>query len=529
MKKIFLYTLMFTLGISCLISCSSKPEKIERPNILFCIADDAGLHMGAYGAKFVKTPAFDRIADQGILFMNAYTPNPKCGPSRTAVLTGRNSWQLEQGGNHAMVFPQKFKTIMETLEEHNYHVGYGGKGWGPGDPGTINGKPRLVTGNSYNKFKKTPPAKQMSSDDYAKNFEYFLSQNTENKPWMFWYGSREPHRRYEFKAGVNKGGKKLSDISKEEIYKFWPDNDTVRHDLLDYAFEIEHSDDHLGQMLALLEENGQLDNTIIVVTSDNGMPFPRVKGSEYERAAHLPLAIMWPKGIKNPGRIENDFVSFIDFAPTFLEISGITEKESKMASITGKSMTDIFNQEKKYERDFVLLGKERHDIGRPNNQGYPIRGIVKDNFMFLHNYETDRYPHGNPETGYLNTDGSPTKTWILNDRRQNGHSVYWDLSFGKRGAYELYDIEKDPDCLNNLALEDNFQGKMNELKTLLKKELIAQNDPRMFGKGEIFDNYPFANKDSWNFYEEYMKGTSKAKTNWVNPSDFEEKNFILKK
>ena len=93
-------------------------EKAEKqPNILFCIADDASLqHMSAYGmSQYVKTPHFDRVAREGLLFANAYTPNPKCSPSRAMILTGRNLWQLEEAGNHGPYFPAKFTTYVEAL------------------------------------------------------------------------------------------------------------------------------------------------------------------------------------------------------------------------------------------------------------------------------------------------------------------------------------------------------------------------------------------------------------------------------
>ena len=204
--------------------------------------------------------------------------------------------------------------------------------------------------------------------------------------------------------------------------------------MLDYALEIEYADMHLGRMIESLEKRGSLDNTIVVFTSDHGMPFPRCKAQEYEYSNHVPLAIMWPKGIKNPGRKVTDKVSFIDFAPTFLEVAGIPFEESGMHSSPGRSLTDIFYSENDGQvnpaRNFVLLGKEKHDVGRPGDVGYPVRGIIKDGFLYLRNFKTDRWPAGNPETGYLNTDGSPTKTVILNDRRTRGNSEYWQLNLG---------------------------------------------------------------------------------------------------
>ncbi len=189
-------------------------------------------------------------------------------------------------------------------------------------------------------------------------------------------------------------------------------------------------------MLHILEERGELDNTLVIVTADNGMPFPRVKSQYYERSNHLPLAIMWKNGIHMTGRIVEDYISFIDFAPTFLELAGIKEKESGMQPITGKALTDIFYSGKSGrvnpDRNYVLLGKERHDVGRPGDVGYPIRGIVEDEYLYIKNFEISRWPAGNPETGYLNCDGSPTKTQILELHRNSENPDYWKWAFGKR-------------------------------------------------------------------------------------------------
>ena len=306
----------------------------DRPNILFCISDDQSWpHAGAYGTKWVSTPGFDRVAREGLLFHNAYTPNAKCAPSRACILTGRNSWQLEEAANHMPFFPAKFETYVEALGKNGYFTGYTAKGWAPGSAHDVDGNPRQLTGKVFNKLKAKPPAKAISSNDYAGNFDLFLDDAAKGeKPWCFWYGSTEPHRRYEYGAGV-KNGKKLEEIDK--VFDFWPDNETTRNDMLDYAFEIEHFDNHLVRMLASLEKRGLLENTIVVVTADNGMPFPRIKGQEYEMSNHLPLAIMWPKGIKNPGREIQDYVSFIEYAPTFLEIAKVPLSATGMAELDG--------------------------------------------------------------------------------------------------------------------------------------------------------------------------------------------------
>lgn len=512
------------LATSCVLLASAtschENKVVQRPNILFCIADDQSFpHAGAYGCNWIKTPAFDRVARDGILFTNAYTVNAKSAPSRACIITGRNSWQLEAAANHVPYFPAKFKTYAETLLDNGYFVGYTAKGWAPGDPGTVDGRKRELLGPAFSQIRTEPPTPFISNIDYAANFEAFLEANKEGKPFCFWYGSNEPHRPYEFRSGINKGNKHINEV--DHVFRFWPDNDTVRTDMLDYAFEIEHFDRHLGRMLEILEERGLLENTLVVVTADNGMPFPRIKGQAYEYSNHLPLAMMWPAGIKNPGRTFAGFVSFTDFAPTFLDIAGVNPESSGMEPMEGRSLTDILRDEKDAKgRDFMVIGKERHDVGRPNDQGYPIRGIIQDGWLYLKNYHPERWPTGNPETGYLNCDGSPTKSFILNERRQKGSSRYWDLNFGKRPEEEMYQISKDPECMINLAGEQGLADIQSNLITQMTDKLKEDDDPRILENGDIFENYPYAEENMRNFYNRFMAG-KKLKAGWIEQTDIE--------
>ncbi|MBE0654929.1 MAG: sulfatase [Bacteroidales bacterium] len=507
------------------MGCGEHSKEATKPNILFCIMDDASPHMGAYGFKWVNTPTFDRLAKEGILFTNTYTPNAKCAPSRSSLLTGRNSWQLEEAANHVVNFPAKFKTFPEVLRDNGYVTALTGKGWGPGNPGMINGEPRLLIGNVYNEIKNTPWTKHISHIDYAANFEEFLDDMEEGKSWFFWYGSHEPHNYYEYGTGQRIGKRQLSDI--DSVPAYWPDNDIVRNDMLDYGLEIDWADMHLGRMIESLEKRGMLENTVIVMTSDHGMPFPRCKGQSYEMSNNVPMAIMWPKGIKNPGRIVTDMVSFIDFAPTFLELAGIPVEESGMHSTPGKSLTDILNSEEdgqiNPERDVVLIGKERHDYSRPKNQGFPMRGIASKDFLYIYNYDISLWPAGNPEIGYLDIDGGPTKTEILRLFRSGENDFYWNLSMGKRESIEeLYNISNDVECMKNLASDPDYA----ELKTMMKSRmeimLKEQEDPRMFGKGDIFNSYGYSEARGWNYYERFMAGDFTIdSTGWVNPGDAE--------
>ena len=461
----------------------------DRPNILFAIADDMG-HASAYGTPWVKTPNFDYLASEGILFTNAYTPNAKCAPSRSCILTGRNSWQLEEAANHWSSYPAKFKGWVEAIGDAGYFTGYTGKGWGPG---TLPKERVMITGKKYETEKlPSKPASGMSPIDYFANFKKFMEERPKDKPFSFWYGCREPHRRYEFKSGQTKGGYKLTDIDKVPAY--WPDIEDVRHDMLDYAMEVEHFDTQLGKMIAYLKENGLLENTIIIATSDNGPPFPRMKGHPFEGSCRLPLAISWKKGIKKPGRTSDSLVSFIDFAPTFLEAASVKQKTSDMQPITGISLFDIFAgkdiDKVLPKRKSIYLGRERNDTNiRPGSRsglGYPVRAIRQDNFLYLYNFAPDRWPCGTPQSDFRDTDSSPTKTAV---KESGEDSKVWQFCFGFRKQQELYDLKNDPDCVKNLAGDSKYKKTAANLKKDLFAKLKEQKDPRVLGNGDIFDNY----------------------------------------
>lgn len=506
---------------------SQSVKTDDRPNILFIIADDASYpHFGANGSTWVNTPGFDRVAAEGINFQNCYTPNAKSAPSRASILTGLYPWQSREAGNHVPKFPTDLMVFTDVLAENGYEIAYTGKGWGPGDEGVIKGKPRSLTGKPFQNKRLNPPTKGISKIDYLGNFKDFLDQHSTDKPWFFWFGCYEPHRSYEFGSGVRVGNMAFSMI--DNLPAFWPDNDVVRTDMLDYAFEVEYFDQQIVGFLAELERRGIMDNTLIVITSDNGMPFPRSKGNQYEMSNHMPLAVMWKKGINNPGRVVSDFINFVDFAPTFLELTQTDYRKSGMHQPEGRSFTNILKSKRDgrvdKRRDHVILGRERHDNGRPGNQSYPVRAIIKDDLLYIYNMKPHLWPAGNPEIGYMDTDGSPTKTEILKMNREGINSWYYKLCFDIRPEEELYDLSVDKDCINNLAAHPLFAERKMKLRNQLLNTLRKQQDPRMFGNGDVFDNYPVSNKANWNLYERIMNGELKnpwEQTRWINPTDYE--------
>ena len=476
---------------------AARAAESSRPNILFIIFDDWGWqHAGAYGSTWVKTPNFDRVAREGVLFKNAFTSNPKCSPCRASILTGRNTWQLKEAVSHGGMFPDGFEVYPDLLEKSGYTVGLTGKGWGPGDFKTVAKRTRNPSGPSFDEHRSTPPASGMGRIDYAKNFDAFLTQRAKDKPFCFWMGFQEPHRGYELNSGVRLG-KNLSDV---KVPSYLPNTATVRGDLADYAIEVEWADSYIGKALALLEASGELENTLVIVTSDHGMPFPFVKGQIHEDGFRLPLAMRWGKVIK-PGRVVEDFINVRDFAPTYMELAGLKPH----AQMTGRSLAALLRSPKSgwvENRDTMLIGKERHDIGRPHDLGYPVRALRTKDFLYVHNFHPDRWPAGNPETDFGNCDPGPSKEVL---KALGGH--YYDLSFGKRLPDELYDLRRDPEGVNNLAHDIHHAKILEELRTKMMTMLREDKDPRALGDAAIFDTY------------QYVGGRGKGYETWLKAQE----------
>ncbi len=477
------------LGLTALPDCASAASgrrMKKQPNILFCLADDwSWPHASIAGDKVVKTPTFDKVAREGVLFENAFVSSPSCTPSRGAILTGQWHWRLEEGGNLWSTLQAKFPVYPDLLEEAGYHVGYTRKGWGPGrdEPG---GRKRNPAGPRY------------------KDFRQFLNARPDGKPFCFWFGSTDPHRNYKWHSGV-KSGMKLENV---EVPAYFPDSEEVRTDICDYYWEVQRFDTEVGELLRMLKEKDELDNTLVVISGDNGLPFPRCKSNLYDSGTHVPLAVCWSAAVPG-GRVIQDFISLSDLAPTFLEVAGLKPP----AQMTARSFMDILTSDKSgrvdRKRDHVLTGKERHVPGQEQDMsGYPMRAIRTHDFLYIRNFKPDRWPSGYPagyaepvqidvskprgtKFGFADTDASPTKSYIIKHRDNPKVARLYELAFGKRPAEELYDLKKDPAQMNNVAGRPEYTETQKKLAAVLMAELKATQDPRVLGKGDIFDEYPY--------------------------------------
>jgi arylsulfatase A-like enzyme len=466
----------------------------ERPNVLVLIADDwSWPHASVAGEPQVATPTFDRLAREGLLFTNAFASAPSCTASRGALLTGQYHWRLKEGANLHSFLRSEFEVYPDVFARNGYHVGHTRKGWSPGR--------QDMGGRSSN------PAGPRFAD-----FDSFLTKRKPDQPFCFWFGSVDPHRPYDCGSGISAG----KNPAAVRVPPTLPDDPVIRNDILDYFLEIERFDREAGEMLSKLEKAGELDNTIVVMTADNGWPFPRGKATVYDAGTHVPLAIRWPKGIPHPGRSIEDLTSLTDLAPTFLEACGLKGLPDR----TGGSLLPIFESAKsgkvRPENPPLLTGMERHvacrDLGPgvPGG-GYPMRAMRTATHLLIRNYDPDRWPmgdwkevtdggEGGPDferlagstfVAFGDCDASPSKAWIVIHRDRPGVKPFFDAAFRKRPDWELYDLSEDPHQLTNLAADQAHAALFDELKSQFDELFRKSGDPRAAGGGHEFDRYEY--------------------------------------
>lgn len=384
-------------------------------------------------------------------------------------------------------YPKDLPVVTHILEDAGYRTGFTGKGWAPGDWKGA-GLTRHPNGKEFNSRKHPAPvAAGIDPRDYAANFADFLADGDTSKPFFFWLGSTEPHRVYDPKAS-ERMGRSLEGLP---VPRYLPDSETTRKDLAAYYSEIEWYDAQLAKALALLEEKKLLDDTLIVVTSDNGLPFPRAKVNLYDDGLRMPLAIRWGKRVQG-NRTAAAMVSHVDIPATLLDAAGLPN----LAGAAGQSLLPLLYGKTVAARPHVLAGMERHTYCRPDGQGYPCRSVRTPEYLYIRNFAPDRWPTGGPDfissnkTFHGDIDGAPVKEELLDPANAQRYARERQLCTGKRPGEELYHLPSDPDQLTNLALANTHAETLAELRKLLESELRATGDPRMEGK-DPWQSYPY--------------------------------------
>ncbi|MBS1825814.1 MAG: sulfatase [Acidobacteria bacterium] len=492
-----------------------RSQQKQRPNIAFFFADDWGRYASVYREGWnsvVRTPHIDRVAREGILFTNAFMATPSCTPSRAAVSTGCYSFRcgaaanLRGGSWKGRENPgAKLPGFGRLLEANGYHVRnhfktltmnwLGGESYG-----------RLDSFHRYSQYVSAAGSADEARQRKAAVVEQakgsirrVLGERGKGQPFFYVYGPINTHRPW-----VRGSGRKLWDIDPDALQgkmpSFLPDVPEVREDVADYLGEVQALDLMVGAFLEELDRSGERENTLVVLSGDNGMPgVPRGKCNLYDLGVRAPLMARWPARIR-AGLSSSDFVNLMDLAPTFLEAAGLAAP----VTMNGRSLVGQFDGKSDATREYVVTSRERHvPDARAGSLPYPSRAIRTREFLYIRNFKPERMPMGDAVAGveeksyeflatnhelltYKDMDESPTKAWILKHRREAPQ--FYDTAFGRRPAEELYDLRSDAQQMRNVAGEARYASQRAALSRRLMGVLESAGDPRL---QDAFDRPPY--------------------------------------
>ncbi|QDT01640.1 Sulfatase [Rubripirellula lacrimiformis] len=520
------------IAVTALLFFTAQASAADRPNIVMAFADDWGKYASAYADlesdsihSVVSTPHFDGVAKEGVLFTRAFVSAPSCTPCRSSLLSGQPFWRCERASIlQGAIWDFSIPAYPLLLQEDGYRIGHTYKVWSPGTPANAphGGKETAFNSNGtrFNGFSqnamKNPDreaGKQALLDEVRRNVRSFLDADDDGKldgdsPFCYWFGPTNTHRKW-----IAGSGKELWNIDpdslKGKLPPYLPDVATVRQDFADYLGEVQAFDAGVGVLISELKRLDTYDNTILVVSGDHGIPgVSRGKCNLYDLGTQVPLAIRWPAGIENPGRVVDDFVSLPDLAPTFLQAARLDAPDTMIA----QSLLPLLQSDQSGQidpsRDAVFTGRERHvAAARIDNKPYPQRAIRTDQYLYIINFEPDRWPMGtgpgygqvgelpgvdllreNTFAGFGDMDASPTKAWIVLHKNEDPQS--FDFAVGRRPRLELYDIHSDPHCMTNLAGDVRMTDVREKLDNRLMRYLRSTGDPRV-ADDVIFEHAPY--------------------------------------
>ena len=454
----------FALVAACPEARADDDKPAPRRNVLLMIGDDHGLQLGCYGDRFIRTPHLDRLAAAGVRFTHAFATVSSCSPSRSVLFTGlHNHTNGQYGLAHA---------------EHNFHT-----------RGSVQSLPRLLGAHGYRtavlgKLHVIPQAVYPFTEEIHAGLQgnrgvtemadaarQFFS--ADDQPFLLVVGYADPHR-----AGKGfgndrsyKGVEKVTySPDQVEVPYFLPDRPEVRQDLADYYESISRLDQGVGLMLRALEESGRAEETLVIYLSDNGMPFVGAKTSLYDSGIRLPLIITSPT-LGNRGLVNHAMVSWVDIAPTILHWAGAKPPSDELP---GRSLLPILEQENPPDWDTVFASHTFHEI----TMYYPMRAVRTRRWKFIRNLVPGA--ECRPASDLW---GSPSWQGILQrgDTMMGARRV---ADYLHRPAEELYDLDRDPNELKNLASDPKYADALNELRTKLRDFQQRTKDP-----WTVFDKY----------------------------------------
>ncbi len=404
------------------------------PNIVFLISDDHSVpDLGCYGNPHVRTPRMDQLAREGMRFTNTFVASPQCSPNRSAIFTGAAPHTIGTSRLHTPMPPWE-TTVLDLLRARGYFTGVFRKH----HQGEDFEQKLDFYGNA-----KTP-------------FSAFAEKLPRGKPFFLQFGSTDPHRPY--KPGA---ANPPHDPAKVTVPPYLPDDPEVRQDLALYYDAISRFDTECGELLDVLRTRGLLENTLVIMTGDNGLPFPRAKGTLYDPGLRVPMIAWWP-GRVAAGTVRDELLSHVDLAPTWLELTG----GGALPKSRGRSFLPLLFGGRYEAREAVYSERNWH------SNYDPMRSVRTKRHKLIFN--------ARPETGYRpasDLENSPTWREIRRRARVGGLSVpQFRLVEPSRPILEFYDLEKDPNEFDNAIGRPEYEAEVLRHRALLSDWMHATYD-----------------------------------------------------
>lgn len=409
---------IWILPLALLAACAHRTDEIvaaPRPNIVLIIADDISQDFGAYGVP-IETPHFDTLAEGGVMFRNAYVAASSCSPSRASLITGRYPHNHGAPELH-MPLPEGQFAFPSALRGAGYYTVAAGK-WHLG--------PHPVA--AFDKVNDIP-----YPDDFTGALTWIpeLRARPRDRPFFFWLAAFDAHRPWEPITTVP-----ATDPATVVLPVGLPDTPAIRQDYANYVDEVRRFDQLIGDVVAELKRQGVYDNTLIVVTSDNGRPFARSKTTLYDGGMLTPLVFHWPDGNLPAGVVSDSLISLIDIAPTFLDIAGLEIP----ASVQGISMVPALRNPEATPREIVFGEQNWH------TQRFAGRMVRRGRYVYIRDFTPNAFSFIMVESQ------NATNAELLRLREAGALSPLQAEPFSVDRPEELlFDVVADPDQTNNLA------------------------------------------------------------------------------
>jgi N-sulfoglucosamine sulfohydrolase len=428
-----------------LIFCSPT-RAAEKPNVIFFIADDVSWNdYGCYGNKAARTPHIDALAANGLRFNHAYLTASSCSPSRSSIITGRYPHNNGKAAELHLPIAGNLPWFPELLREAGYYTALSGKHHmtsAKGPEGETRPKP----------FDHVDGGRSKGNSGGHANWLGVTKDRPKDKPFFFWFAAYDAHRGWD--ADRQWDEKRYGPMHKPAdviVPPFLVDDEETRKDLASYYNEVTRFDHYIGEVVAELKSQGELDNTLIFVLADNGRPFPRAKTRIHDSGMKTALVAHWPAGIATAGRASDSLVSVIDLAPTVLDVAGLKPAES----MQGVNLLPLLRRTATQVRKFAFSEHNWHDYEAHG------RGVRGDGFLLIKNFRPYQAWQGPADSVR-----SPSHVSLQAKRDSKVlTAAQSDVFLAPRPAVELYDLRGDPHQLTNLAGRPDFN---------IQRELLSQ-------------------------------------------------------